>query len=82
MAQGLIKKIKPSNQNAKKGKKVLKPKSTTALKTLKMQQKLSAQINNNLEKVMAQRAGACGKLNIIKVDKKADDSKKGKKGKK
>ncbi|KAF8926141.1 hypothetical protein CPB97_004872 [Podila verticillata] len=74
MAQKVIKKsnvtkdsIKKQNTGLlRKGARAYAPKSNVLIKQKTTQKKLSAQINKNIETVMATRAGATGKLTIMK----------------
>ncbi|KAF9081002.1 hypothetical protein BGX29_009442 [Mortierella sp. GBA35] len=74
MAQKVIKKSNVSKDSAKKqntgllrkGARSYAPKSNVLIKQKSTQKKLSAQINKNIETVMATRAGATGKLTIMK----------------
>ncbi|KAG0348021.1 hypothetical protein BG004_006315 [Podila humilis] len=74
MAQKVIKKsnvtkdsIKKQNTGMlRKGGKSYAPKNNVLIKQKSTQKKLSAQINKNIETVMATRAGATGKLTIMK----------------
>ncbi|KAF9969452.1 hypothetical protein BGZ73_008196 [Actinomortierella ambigua] len=50
----------------KKGARAVAPKKNVLVKQLATQKKLSAQINKNIETVIAARAGATGKLTIMK----------------
>ncbi|KAI9290268.1 hypothetical protein BC943DRAFT_313622 [Umbelopsis sp. AD052] len=97
MAQGQLKKSKaPANKSVKnlskpkKGARVIAPKQRTLVKQKGISKKLSASINNNIERQMAVKAGAVGKLTIMKKladeaaatskDKKGNPMKGGKKG--
>ncbi|KAF9920574.1 hypothetical protein FBU30_009564 [Linnemannia zychae] len=74
MAQKVIKKSNVVKDNVKKnntgilrkGARTFAPKSNVLIKQKSTQKKLSAQINKNIETVMATRAGATGKLTIMK----------------
>ncbi|KAG9067721.1 hypothetical protein KI688_011308 [Linnemannia hyalina] len=74
MAQKVIKKSNVVKDNVKKqntgllrkGARSYAPKSNMLIKQKSTQQRLSAQINKNIETVMATRAGATGKLTIMK----------------
>ncbi|KAG0371375.1 hypothetical protein BC939DRAFT_449709 [Gamsiella multidivaricata] len=74
MAQKVIKKsnvtkdtVKKQNSGLlRKGARSYAPKSNVLIKQKSTQKKLSAQINKNIETVMATRAGATGKLTIMK----------------
>ncbi|CAO3677095.1 unnamed protein product [Umbelopsis vinacea] len=73
MAQGQLKKQKvPTNKSVKnlskpkKGTKVIAPKQKTLVKQKQITKKLSAGINRNIERQMAVKAGAVGKLTIMK----------------
>ncbi|KAG0228877.1 hypothetical protein BGW42_001887 [Actinomortierella wolfii] len=50
----------------KKGGRSVAPKKSSLVKQRATQKKLTAQINKNIETVMAARAGATGKLTIMK----------------
>ncbi|KAL1934882.1 hypothetical protein VTP01DRAFT_7064 [Rhizomucor pusillus] len=76
MAQGSLK-IKKSpvqakkknNKNAgkvKKGARTIAPKQPALVKQRKLEKKLTANINNNIEKQMSVKANAVGKLTIMK----------------
>ncbi|KAI8056698.1 hypothetical protein BDF22DRAFT_667485 [Syncephalis plumigaleata] len=91
MVQGLIKKTNASKAkqsqskkpgSTKKGARVIAPKNSTLIKQKILKKKLSANINRNIETQMATRAGAVGKLTIMRkaMDKSKKDSNK-KKGK-
>ncbi|KAJ2963785.1 hypothetical protein NQZ79_g1239 [Umbelopsis isabellina] len=84
MAQGQLKKTKaPANKNVKnlskpkKGAKVIAPKQKVLVKQKQIVKKLSASINRNIERQMAVKAGAVGKLTIMKklADEGAEASK-------
>ncbi|RKP27581.1 hypothetical protein SYNPS1DRAFT_20925 [Syncephalis pseudoplumigaleata] len=88
MVQGLVKKANANKAkqaqakkpgSARKGARVIAPKNTTLIKQKLLQKKLSANINRNIETQMATRAGAVGKLTIMRSS--MDASKKGGKGK-
>ncbi|KAK3827440.1 MAG: hypothetical protein J3Q66DRAFT_320270 [Benniella sp.] len=74
MAQKVIKKSNVTKDSTKKtntgvlrkGARSYAPKSDVLIKQKSTQKKLSAQINKNIETVMATRAGATGKLTIMK----------------
>ncbi|KAG0234922.1 hypothetical protein B0O80DRAFT_426243 [Mortierella sp. GBAus27b] len=73
MAQKVIKKSNVSKDSVKKntgllrkGARTYAPKKNVLIKQKSTQKKLSAQINKNIETVMATRAGATGKLTIMK----------------
>ncbi|KAG0246753.1 hypothetical protein BG011_002356 [Mortierella polycephala] len=74
MAQKVIKKSNVSKDSVKKqatgllrkGARSYAPKHNVLIKQKTTQKKLSAQINKNIETVMATRAGATGKLTIMK----------------
>ncbi|KAF9135402.1 hypothetical protein BGW39_003199 [Mortierella sp. 14UC] len=74
MAQKVIKKSNVSKDQVKKqntgllrkGARSYAPKSNVLIKQKSTQKKLSAQINKNIETVMATRAGATGKLTMMK----------------
>ncbi|KAF9941730.1 hypothetical protein BGZ65_001738 [Modicella reniformis] len=91
MAQKTIKKSNVTKDSVKKNTGVLRkgartyaPKNNVLIKQKTTQKKLSAQINKNIETVMATRAGATGKLTIMKsladagleADRKAGGKKK------
>ncbi|KAK9761436.1 hypothetical protein K7432_013662 [Basidiobolus ranarum] len=62
---------KSSSSSSKKPSKpkrgiVIPPKKQTLVKQRKVQQKLTSNINKNIETIMATRAGAVGKLTIMK----------------
>ncbi|KAF9164268.1 hypothetical protein DFQ27_000330 [Actinomortierella ambigua] len=50
----------------KKGARAIAPKKSVLVKQAATQKKLSTQINKNIENVIAARAGATGKLTIMK----------------
>ncbi|KAG9320350.1 hypothetical protein KVV02_002083 [Mortierella alpina] len=74
MAQKVIKKSNVTKDSHKKqntgllrkGARAYAPKSNVLIKQKSTQKRLSAQINKNIETVMATRAGATGKLTIMK----------------
>jgi hypothetical protein len=71
MAQGGFKKksVKPKENKPKgvqkKGRFNIAPKDPSNLKTYKLHKKLTAKINQNIEKVMATKAKSTGKLTIM-----------------
>ncbi|RKP08636.1 hypothetical protein THASP1DRAFT_29568 [Thamnocephalis sphaerospora] len=91
MAQGLVKKAnanKAKQQSAKKplglkkGARTIAPKNTTLIKQKQLKKRLTANINRNIETQMATRAGAVGKLTIMRSAMEKKDAGKGKKNKK
>ncbi|KAG0044278.1 hypothetical protein BGZ83_010479 [Gryganskiella cystojenkinii] len=74
MAQKVLKKSNVTKDSIKKqptgllrkGARSYAPKNNVLIKQKSTQKKLSAQINKNIETVMATRAGATGKLTIMK----------------
>ncbi|KAJ1914074.1 hypothetical protein IWQ60_008958 [Tieghemiomyces parasiticus] len=87
MAQGTTK-IKAANAAAKeartntikKGVRQLAPKNKTLVQQRQLKKKMHANVSRNLEKMMATRASAVGKLTILSSAVQKD--KKDKKGKK
>ncbi|ORY91273.1 hypothetical protein BCR43DRAFT_527872 [Syncephalastrum racemosum] len=82
MVQGSLKKVsnpaakKKSQQKPgkmKKGARSIAPKQPKLVKERKLQKQLSAKINDNIERQMAVKAGAVGKLTLMK--KVADSAK-------
>ncbi|KAI7898225.1 uncharacterized protein BX663DRAFT_525639 [Cokeromyces recurvatus] len=66
----------------KKGARTIAPKKASLIKQQAMNKKLTAEINKNIERQMAVKADAVGKLTIMKKladEKLADDKSKKKK---
>ncbi|KAI9594252.1 hypothetical protein BDF19DRAFT_423674 [Syncephalis fuscata] len=83
MVQGLVKKANTNRAkqaqskkptSSRKGARVIAPKNKVLVKQKVLQKKLSANINRNIETQMATRAGAVGKLTIMR--KSMDPSKR------
>ncbi|KAI9225319.1 MAG: hypothetical protein DHS80DRAFT_33824 [Piptocephalis tieghemiana] len=72
MAQGQVlkskKKVTPSTKKkaVTRGARHIAPKKTILVKQEKLRKKMTAQINKNVEQQMATKAGAVGKLTIMK----------------
>ncbi|KAJ8651731.1 hypothetical protein O0I10_012698 [Lichtheimia ornata] len=69
-------------QQPKKGARTIAPKQATLVKQRKLQKQLTAKINNNIERQMAVKANAVGKLTVMKKLAESQDASTKKKGKK